>query len=186
MASADRERTGEGGAPLSVTDPQSTTFAPPAAAPRLPGAPVPAGWWRRVGATILDNLIIGIPLTIVLLAAGADDTLEGTAVRAIFGVIFLVYAALMLAYHRGQTLGKQATGVRILTEDGGQIGLGQALGREALKAVFGVTVIVYLLDVLWPLWQPENRALHDLVAGTRPVRAGTRGRRGAGRLRPRA
>jgi uncharacterized RDD family membrane protein YckC len=30
---------------------------------------------------------------------------------------------------------------------------------------------MWLIDVLWPLWQDENKALHDLIAGTRPVEA---------------
>jgi hypothetical protein len=29
--------------------------------------------------------------------------------------------------------------------------------------------IVHLLDVLWPLWDEENRALHDFVVNTRTV-----------------
>jgi uncharacterized RDD family membrane protein YckC len=32
---------------------------------------------------------------------------------------------------------------------------------------FGITGILWFIDVLWPLWHPENRALHDLATGTR-------------------
>jgi uncharacterized RDD family membrane protein YckC len=32
-------------------------------------------------------------------------------------------------------------------------------------------VLPYVVDVLWPLWHRENRALHDLTAGTRVVQA---------------
>ena len=31
--------------------------------------------------------------------------------------------------------------------------------------------LVSLLDDLWPLWDRENRAIHDMLAGTRVVRA---------------
>jgi uncharacterized RDD family membrane protein YckC len=31
--------------------------------------------------------------------------------------------------------------------------------------------IVSLIDVLWPLWDEENRALHDFVVNTRVIRA---------------
>jgi uncharacterized RDD family membrane protein YckC len=51
------------------------------------------------------------------------------------------------------------------------VGLARATGREVLKAIFGVTFVLYVTDVLWPLWQRENRALHDLIAGTRVVEA---------------
>jgi uncharacterized RDD family membrane protein YckC len=29
--------------------------------------------------------------------------------------------------------------------------------------------IASLLDVLWPLWDEENRALHDLIVNTRVI-----------------
>jgi uncharacterized RDD family membrane protein YckC len=31
--------------------------------------------------------------------------------------------------------------------------------------------LAWLLDCLWPLWDDENRALHDLVVDSRVVRA---------------
>jgi hypothetical protein len=30
--------------------------------------------------------------------------------------------------------------------------------------------IAQLVDVLWPLWDEENRALHDFIVNTRTVR----------------
>ena len=76
----------------------------------------------------------------------------------------------MVAYRDGQTVGKQVASVRVVTADDQPVGPGRAFGRELLKLVFAWTLVLYLLDVLWPLWQPENRALHDLAAGTRVVR----------------
>ena len=42
-------------------------------------------------------------------------------------------------------------------------------------ALFDLLVIsipaAYLLDVLWPLWDDEHRAIHDMVVGTRVVEA---------------
>jgi uncharacterized RDD family membrane protein YckC len=46
-----------------------------------------------------------------------------------------------------------------------------AFVREVTKVVFGYTGLLWLIDVLWPLGQAENRALHDLIAGTRVVAA---------------
>jgi uncharacterized RDD family membrane protein YckC len=31
--------------------------------------------------------------------------------------------------------------------------------------------LAWLLDCLWPLWDDENRALHDLVVDSRVIRA---------------
>ena len=153
-----------------MTGPDAPTFLPPEPAPRAWGGARPAGWFSRVGATLIDGLLIGILLTVVVVAFGLDDTAAGDLVRTVIvPVISVVYAALLLAYHGGQTLGKQAAGIRVLTEDGAPVGLGRAAGRELVKALFGVTFVLYVIDVLWPLWQSENRALHDLIAGTRVV-----------------
>jgi uncharacterized RDD family membrane protein YckC len=75
----------------------------------------------------------------------------------------------MLTYHDGMTLGKQALRIRVVTLAGEPVGLGRAFGRELVKAVFGITGILYVIDVLWPLGQSQKRALHDLIAGTRVV-----------------
>jgi uncharacterized RDD family membrane protein YckC len=119
---------------------------------------------------LLDGLLIGLPLTVLAISLGVADS-ANALLRSAGWVAGVVYAALLLAYHRGQTLGKQAAGVRVLTEGGAPVGLARATGREVLKAIFGVTFVLYVTDVLWPLWQRENRALHDLIAGTRVVEA---------------
>jgi uncharacterized RDD family membrane protein YckC len=143
------------------------TVPPPATeAPRAGNA---AKWWNRVGATIFDNVLVAIPTWIVIAILGIAKfgSLGG---NVIVGFVAFVYAVLMLAYRDGQTVGKQVASVRVVTEDDGPVGLGRAFGRELLKFVFAYTVLIYLIDVLWPLWQPQNRALHDLAAGTRVVR----------------
>ena len=55
--------------------------------------------------------------------------------------------------------------------------LGIAVVREVLvkTLLFGfigsITIgIASLVDVLWPLWDDENRALHDFVVDTRTVK----------------
>ena len=124
-----------------------------------------AGWWSRVGATLLDGLIIFVPLLLGGIAAIVSDTLF-----AIFALVYLAavffYPPVMLTVHEGRTWGKQAAGIRVVNMDGGPVGFGTALGREWLKILFGITGILWVIDVLWPLWQPENRAWHDLITGT--------------------
>jgi uncharacterized RDD family membrane protein YckC len=70
-----------------------------------------------------------------------------------------------------------ATGCRVVRVDGRPVDLGWALLREAvvkglgLGLVGGITGgIAYLVDFLWPLWDDENRALHDMVVSSRVVR----------------
>jgi len=35
----------------------------------------------------------------------------------------------------------------------------------------GTFGLAWLLDILWPLWDEENRALHDFVVNTRSIKA---------------
>jgi uncharacterized RDD family membrane protein YckC len=125
-----------------------------------------AGWWSRVGATILDGIIVSVPLLVGALAATVSDTLGGVLVIVYF-VALIFYAPVMLTVNAGRTWGKQAAGIRVVRMDDGPVGFGAAFGREILKFIFGITGILWVIDVLWPLWQPENRALHDLAAGTK-------------------
>ena len=135
-------------------------------APTRPGGP--AGWWSRVGSTLLDWLIVSVPLVLGGVALIVSQTLAD-----MFGLVYLValfaYAPLMLTVHEGRTWGKQAAGIRVVRMDGGPVGFGEALGREWLKLLFFATGILWVLNVLWPLWQPEKRAWHDLITGTRVI-----------------
>jgi uncharacterized RDD family membrane protein YckC len=133
--------------------------------------PEPARWWNRVGAALFDGLLVGVPVVILAAATGNYDSSQFGVPQIVSSVILLVYASAMLAYHRGQTVGKQVANVRVLREDGGPVDLGRSVAREVVKAIFALTGILYVVDVLVPLFHPRNRALHDLIAGTRVVMA---------------
>ena len=141
------------------------------------GRPVmftPAGWWARVGAWAIDWLIV-VAFAVVLGLLGAlasEDTaylLGGIAYFA--GLLF--YAPVLLATNNGQTWGKQTPGVRVIGADSESIGFGRAFSRVALvkTILFGIVPLLPLLDALWPLWQDQHKALHDMVAGTRVIEA---------------
>jgi uncharacterized RDD family membrane protein YckC len=134
----------------------------------------PAGWWARVGAAIIDGLII-LACAVVLGLLGAiagEDTAYGLAGIGYFAAT-IFYAPTLLVTNGGQTWGKQATGVRVINADARPIGFGRAFCREVLikTLLFGIIPLVGLVNVLWPLWQDEHKALHDLMAGTRVIDA---------------
>jgi uncharacterized RDD family membrane protein YckC len=160
------EDTGTGGGWLPPRA-AGTTFTGPAGQTVNPYAvPDSAGWWARVGATIIDSLLVfaaSFVIGLIVSPAGGSEV----AVNVISAAAFVSYAPLMLAFHGGRTWGKQACGIRVINMSGEPIGFGRALLREVpVKLILG---IVPLIDVLWPLWQKDNRALHDLVVGTRVV-----------------
>lgn len=148
-----------------------------------------SGWWRRVGATVIDGIILSIPFLIIFVAilgvsfSGEDGEASGVGIGALivtvlgWAVLTLLYAPLLMAKTNGATIGKKATGIRVVRTDGAPITFGFAAVREV--AVKGLLVGVvsqltlglgYLLNYLWPLWDSEHRALHDMVVKTRVVR----------------
>jgi uncharacterized RDD family membrane protein YckC len=157
----------------------------------LPGRPVLAGWWRRVGATLIDGVIITIGAVILFVAITApfsigffaNDTVGVVAILVgallavvCVAVVSLLYAPAMMARTDGRTLGRSAMGIRVIRADGRPMTFGFAMLREVVvKALLIGTVssfsfgLAWLLDVLWPLWDEENRALHDLLLNTRVI-----------------
>jgi uncharacterized RDD family membrane protein YckC len=191
------------GDPLGEAErPQSVpgyTSPPPPGAGGLAPAPavgvgrqyVLSGWWRRAGAQIIDGLIIGaggVLLTIAIAApfsigffasddAGIIAVLIGLLLAVVcVAIVALLYAPALMSRTNGKTLGRMATGIRVVRANGQPIDFGFAMLREvAVKALlFGIAGsltagIANLADYLWPLWDEENRALHDFVVNTRTI-----------------
>ena len=132
-----------------------------------------SGWGRRVGAYLLDSLVLFVPLLILIIAFAAADIWAGVVV-AYLAVLVLpfVYFTVMHGGASGQTYGKRWLGIRVVSDEtGDSIGYGRAFGRYAIIVVFSIFFIPLLLDYLWPLWDTKNQALHDKVVGSVVVRA---------------
>ena len=168
------------------------TGAPVGVAPAaVAGRYVLAGWWSRAGAQLIDGIIVGIGAAILFVVITAPFSVgffasDNTGVVALIvgavlaiicvSVVALLYAPALMARTNGQTIGRKAVGIRVVRADGQPITFGFAMLREvAVKALlFGIlgTItggIANLVDALWPLWDEENRALHDFVVNTRTI-----------------
>jgi uncharacterized RDD family membrane protein YckC len=137
-----------------------------------------AGWWSRVGALLIDTLLLAVPFVAIIVAVAATADENDDAAWGLAGVAYLlsfvvpfVYFTFMHGGERGQTIGKRATGIRVVDKDGGRLGHGRALGRYAFMFVLGIFAVPLLLDYLWPLWDDKNQALHDKVVNSLVVRA---------------
>ena len=144
--------------------------AGPEAVMSAPARQAPASFGDRAVAAIIDT-VISYAGGFALFFLGS---LVPDPVTIVFGVggfaMLFLYAPLMMAITGGQTVGRQVMSIRVIVEDGRRIGLGRALFRElAVKTVFGLLFLPWLISVLWVLKGPEYRALHDYVASTRVV-----------------
>jgi uncharacterized RDD family membrane protein YckC len=126
-----------------------------------------AGWWIRVGAYVIDLVVLLVAL-LVLARVGA-------AVNHVVGVILVLLWAVAagLGYwvwfeggESGQTIGKRAVGIRVRNEHGGPAGYGHAFARNLVGRMIGLVPLVGLIDVLWPLWDDRRQCLHDKAGGT--------------------
>ena len=152
-----------------------------------PGSYRLASWGSRVGAALIDGLIIFVPAIIVMSILGVGlASSDGDGAGAFIGglilsvlviaVVALLYAPVMLSQTNGKTVGRMVTGIRVIRANGQPITFGFAALREiAVKSLLVGIVgsftagLAYLVDVLWPLWDDENRALHDFVVDTRTI-----------------
>lgn len=133
-----------------------------------------ASWGSRIGAYLLDTLIIVIPLVVLIIVAVVVD-LWALVVIGYLGtlVVPFVYFTYFHGGTSGQTPGKRALGFRVVSDDAGEsIGYGRAFGRYAITVLFAwVLFLPLVLDYLWPLWDSKNQSLHDKVVSSVVVRA---------------
>lgn len=127
-----------------------------------PGSGALAGWWYRVGATLVDVLVLIIPDIVIGAIAGNSFA----ARYAITLIVQALYVTLMLG-SSGRTVGMRALGTYLVDANtGGAISYGKALLRWLGQVVLQVTIIGGILDILWPLWDRQNQTLHDKMVGT--------------------
>jgi uncharacterized RDD family membrane protein YckC len=164
----------------------------PAAYGGVMGRYVLATWLSRVGAQLIDGVIICVGALILFLPIGAalgvagaseSDAGIGAAIVALLfwvlcvAIIAILYAPVLMSRTNGKTLGRMVMNIRVVRTSGAPITFGFAMLREVGVKAIGVGVagsvtfgLAGLLDSLWPLWDEENRALHDFIVSTRVVK----------------
>ena len=149
-----------------------------------------AGFWRRIGAAMLDSLILGIFGMIIgmflettLVEIGLWGRLLG------FGIALLYFGVLNSQLANGQTLGKKALHLRVSDQYGQALSLEKSLLRycllsipfflngvplpnpvmnsfwvamQSLLVIGGMLVIIYL----YVFNRPGRQSLHDLAVGS--------------------
>ena len=129
-----------------------------------------ANWLQRVGAFLIDQLVIAIPVAIAvaILAPASNSSSGGTVLIA--SLLYLVaigvhvYNRWILQGRTGQSWGKQAVGLKLLRMDNGQpIGGGMAFVRDLAHILDGLPCYI---GYLWPLWDNRRQTFADKVINT--------------------
>jgi uncharacterized RDD family membrane protein YckC len=163
--------------PLAAGPEESATVSARDAAVRRDTGATPAGWPRRLGAALIDLVILGGisagVLTLTLRIAGLELSVDHLVlIRPIPMAAFLLLLAFLylagFTIGGGQTIGKMVCGVRVIGDDGGGVDAAGAVVRS-----LGWLLTAGTLGLLFvpALFHADRRAPHDRLAGTRVVDA---------------
>ncbi|HLJ53688.1 MAG TPA: RDD family protein [Chthonomonadaceae bacterium] len=141
-----------------------------------------ASFGQRLGAMLLDGIILFIPLTVMnaviigIAAAGASGGggSSSDAIAGAQGICYLINTVAQWLYFAGfessvkqATPGKMALNIMVTDLDGNRIGFGRATGRYFGKIV---SSIILLIGYFMAAFTEKKQALHDMMAGTLVVR----------------
>jgi uncharacterized RDD family membrane protein YckC len=159
--------------------------APVPAAPvdgRPSGPPIDelASIGSRVGARLLDGLIIGVPLTALIFASSSVNSQRKVVntpgwVQVLTLVVAAVYEVALI-HLRGQTIGKQVLHIKVERITDGRLPDWSASMARYLVPVVPALIPIPFLFLLSPLaflsavWNPRRQGWHDRAAGTVVVR----------------
>ena len=128
-----------------------------------------AGFEKRLGACVIDNIIVAIPFGIVLAIVseiyGDEKKYLATLITINYARILLIdwlYYALMEASPTQGSLGKMLLKIKVTDLHGNRIGFGRATGRYFSSIISGVALGIGYLRILW---SDRRQAMHDIWAG---------------------
>ncbi|MGB0934950.1 MAG: RDD family protein [Alphaproteobacteria bacterium] len=138
------------------------------------------GFWRRVAAAIIDNMICLGVLSIIgniffaeQIWLGTSYTSNSNFIHPAWGltlIAYWLYDALFTSSHFQATPGKLAVGVMVTDYDYRQISFGQASLRHFASYLSGFIMFIGYIMVAFT---EKNQGLHDFLARTYVVRGRT-------------
>lgn len=130
---------------------------------------------RRVLATIVDGIVIGVGFWVMSALFGTTSAEGGQVSASVSGVAALGSFVVAFAYYiamegyLGQTVGKMLLGIKVVREDTGEVpGLKAASIRTLLRIIDGL--LSYLVAFVTVLASQKNQRLGDMAAHTLVVR----------------
>lgn len=182
---------------VGFASPPAAILSPRVAAPMAGGgmaypayAAVPqvayAGFWERVLAFVIDNVIIGVGIVVIVIpllfltGLGAvlsriaqDEDLGDAGFFLIIGMFLVAATAAVLVtwlYHAFMessewqaTVGKRAMGLVVTDMAGRRVSFGRSSGRHFGKII--TNLVPALLGYIMAAFTEKRQALHDMLAG---------------------
>ncbi|MBA3253185.1 MAG: RDD family protein [Burkholderiaceae bacterium] len=138
-----------------------------------------AGFWIRVGAALIDTLLLAA-ITLPLLVSiygwayfGEETTFFAGPADFLISWILPAMAVIAFWLTRQATPGKMLLALRVVdATTGNTLSVGQSLGRYL---GYYVSTIPLLIGLIWVAFDSKKQGWHDKLAGTVVVRARSRG-----------
>ena len=138
---------------------------------------VPASIESRFLAALIDFFVLLLITTITFVFGvriiGISPELD---VPNVISVLIWLYASLFLlcstyfvffVYYSGQTIGKMVMNIKVIDEDGSEVGIFQSILRWFCYAV---SILPLCLGLFWIIFDVKNQSFHDKIANTVVVR----------------
>jgi uncharacterized RDD family membrane protein YckC len=143
--------------------------------PALPDDVEYVGFWARVGAAIIDSiliLLVTFPLLLAFYGWAYFDTDQSSVIAGpadvLISWVLPIAATVAFWLYRQATPGKMAIGARVVdAETGATLSIGQAIGRYV---GYLVSTIPLGLGLLWVAFDRRKQGWHDKLARTVVVR----------------
>jgi uncharacterized RDD family membrane protein YckC len=84
------------------------------------------------------------------------------------GIIVTLFYYIFFTGYGGQTPGKMALQIKVIHNDGSEIGYGQAFVRETIGKI--ISYLLLCIGYLMVGLRRDKRGLHDLLASTRVIK----------------
>ena len=129
-----------------------------------------AGFWIRMGATLLDSIIlllITLPLTYLFYGSSMLEK-QGQVLLGgwdfVINWMFPAMAVILLWFFKGATPGKMFTSMKVVDE---KTGLTPGVGQSILRYfAYFVSIIPLFLGFLWIAVDKKKQGWHDKIAKT--------------------
>lgn len=123
----------------------------------------PAGFWIRFAASILDAIVVTVPVTFIsyLITGGWEGDIYTS-------ILSLLYYIILPIVWFGYTVGKRIVGIRIAKVNGEKVGFGTMFMRVIAAAIIYIVTlgIAGIVSAFMIGLRQDKRAIHDFIAGT--------------------
>jgi uncharacterized RDD family membrane protein YckC len=125
-----------------------------------------AGFWKRWWASVLDTIILNIPLLIIFWFLFQDRSPDFSVVDIAQMLVAMIIVIAFWLKWNGMTPGKGIMKIRIVRLDNTPVTTGQSIIRYI---GYFISMIPLGIGYFMVAFRKDKRALHDLIAKTKVI-----------------